>query len=322
MNSNINPLSCTHAASETGRCRTVRRLCFAAAIGLAFAAVNTTYAQVSAINSVVVTTNLLATTNLPSAVLTVVTNYPSLISFTETNAGDPTSPSSDFFPIQELWQFSTNGTSAYLFQTNDYFTVTVNVTLTGNPVAPRKEAGFAFNDADGIINGQYILDTDAGEVVAFGGNLPFYASPLDHDFKSGETITMSITMCKDSDGSNAIIYSANGISSGVLEFNPQSGSPPEPYTLGGYFQLQGQDSAVTTTGSAVFQNISIGTPLSIAASGANSAVVYWPASATNYVLQTATNLTSTNWTTVNGQPVIGVIVPNTTPQSYYRLHAQ
>jgi hypothetical protein len=288
----------------------------AAAIGLAFVAVNSAYAQVSTVNSVILTTNALD--GLPDSDLAVVDNYPSVISFIVTNAG---TTNTAFSAMQDFWQFSVKGqTNAYMFQSNDFFTATMSVTLTGSPVSPRKEAGFAFNDSAGNINGQYILDTDAGEVVAFGGNLPFYASPLDHTFQSGDTITMGVTLLQDNSGNNAIIYSANGIDSPVLEFG--AGSPPEPYTLGGYFQLQGQGTGTTNFGSAVFQNISIGTSLSIAVQGTNQVVLYYPASGTNFVLQTSTNLNSTNWTTVVGEPITGVILPAPVANSFYRLQAQ
>jgi hypothetical protein len=325
MNSNCTQFTLRNPASKTGSCRSVR-LCIAAIIGLAFAAVNATFAQVSTINSVFVQPGILDSTNLPDAALTQVTNYPSLISFSATNAGINTTNTA-FSPIQDLWEFSSDGgLTAYEFQSNDYFTVYMNVTLTGDPISPRKEAGFAFNDVNGGINGQYILDTDGHEVVAFGGNLPFYASPLDGSFQSGDTITMGITMFKDSNGNNAIIYSANGISSGVLEFG--AGSPPAPYTLGGYFQLQGQSvstnviTPATNYGSAVFQNIKILTQptLNIAQNG-NLSVLYWPAAAANFTLQTSTSLSSTNWTTVptNGAFVIGVAVTNSSSNSFYRL---
>jgi hypothetical protein len=304
----------------------IARSLYALAVALVFAAATEANAQFTTINQAVISTNFENSTNLAEAQLTVVSNYPSIISFTLTNAGNPNTTA--FSPIQDLWQFSTNGTTPYLFGINEYYTATMNLTLTGNPVSPRKEAGFAFEDVDGNINGQYILDTDAGEVVAFGGNLPFYATALDHDFKSGETITMGITILQDSQGSNAIIYTANGFSSPPLEFTGNAaylvnGSTPAPYSLGGYFQLQGQGVAVTNNGSAVFQNISVGFPLGIAAAGANQAVAYWPAAAgTNYVLQSTTNLASPNWSNVVGAPVVGIMLPATSSNMFFRLQAQ
>jgi hypothetical protein len=55
------------------------------------------------------------------------------------------------------------------------------------------------------------------------------------------------------------------------------------------------------------------------ASGSQMAI-FWPASATNYVLQSSTNLSSSIWMAVtNGTPIIGVIVSNTLPASFFRL---
>jgi hypothetical protein len=302
---------------------------FRVAAALAFAITGiSANAQFTKINSAVISTNFENSTNLPNAELTVVSNYPSIISFSLTNAGNPNTTA--YSPIQDLWQFSANGTTAYNFGAFEYYTATMTVTLTGNPVSPRKEAGFAFEDVNGSINGQYILDTDAGEVVAFGGNLPFYATPLDHTFQSGESITMSVTICLDSRGSNAIIYGANGYNSPPLEFgNPNgvnapyvvNGTTPAPYTLGGYFQLQGQGVAETNNGSAVFQNIGVGYPLSVAASGVNGVVAYWPNAGSSYTLQSASSLTSTNWSNVIGEPVVGIIAPATSSNTFYRLVA-
>jgi formylglycine-generating enzyme required for sulfatase activity len=61
------------------------------------------------------------------------------------------------------------------------------------------------------------------------------------------------------------------------------------------------------------------TNLGIAPAG-NQTVLFWPAAATNYVLQCTTNLTSPNWTTVsNAVPVTAVAVNNTSPTMYFRL---
>jgi hypothetical protein len=232
----------------------------AAALGITFAAVNTTYAQISTINSVVVTTNAPAPGSapnpLPDSDLTLVSSYPSVISFVVTNAGAPTNTGTD--GRQDYWQFATNGGSgAYLFQSNDSFTVTMTVTLTGDPIFPRKEAGFAVNDNNGdIANGQYILDTDQHEVVSFGFPAQFYATPLEHFYESGEPINMGITIFTDSSGQQEIIFMADGFSS-----PPEVVSPPlTGYTLGGYFQIQGQGTGSTNMGSATFDNITI-TPL-------------------------------------------------------------
>src|SRR6266853_2322929 len=156
-------------------------------------------AQISTINTVVFTPRQY--NDVPGATLTVVSNYPSLISFEEQNVSKATG-----FANRDSWHFSSDsGASPYLFNNNDAFTITMTVTLTGDPISPRKEAGFVFNNPlnDG---GEFIVNTDGHEFVAFGGFLPFYAFP--RNFNSGDTVTMGLTVFKDSNGKNAIIYFA------------------------------------------------------------------------------------------------------------------
>jgi hypothetical protein len=62
-----------------------------------------------------------------------------------------------------------------------------------------------------------------------------------------------------------------------------------------------------------------GPQLNIAAFG-NQSVLFYPAWATNYVLQSVTSLASTNWQTVtDGVPVIAVTVTNSLPARFFRL---
>ena len=62
-----------------------------------------------------------------------------------------------------------------------------------------------------------------------------------------------------------------------------------------------------------------GPQLNIAAFG-NQSVLFYPAWATNYVLQSVTSLASTNWQAVtDGVPVIAVTVTNTLPARFFRL---
>jgi hypothetical protein len=60
-------------------------------------------------------------------------------------------------------------------------------------------------------------------------------------------------------------------------------------------------------------------PLTIVSTGAQSAL-FWPTSKWNYVLQTTTNLASTNWTIVtNGALNVCITVSNASPAAFYRL---
>jgi hypothetical protein len=228
---------------------TKRTFCVAAIIGLA--AANGAFAQISSINSASFTPRQF--NDIPAATLTVVSNYPSLISFQEQNVSKPTG-----FANRDAWHFSSDsGATSFLFNNNDAFTITMTVTLTGNPISPRKEAGFVFNNPlnDG---GEFIVNTDGHEVVAFGGFLPFYAFP--RTFQSGDTVTMGLTIFKDSNGKNAIIYFANCMVSPPLEFSNLEQGVINGTTIGGYFQIVNAPTIATNNGLATFQNIKIGAP--------------------------------------------------------------
>ncbi len=286
-------------------------------LSLGFGMATGAIAQVSSINSASVTPRVY--NDVAGAPLTVVSNYPSVVSFDERNVS-----ATNGFANRDAWHFSSDhGATAYQFQSGDYFQVSMKITLTGDPATPRKEAGIIFNNPlnDG---GEFILDTDGHEVVAFGGFLPFYAFPK--FFNSGDTVTMGITYFRDQNGKNAIIYTANGTNSPPLELSNTEQGVINNTTIGGYFQIQQDKANPTNSGSASFAAISI-TPLpqvgiSALAAAPNQQVVFWPASLTNYVLQSTTNLSSPNWTTVtNGTPIIGLTVSNTSPASFYRIEA-
>src|SRR6266568_3631513 len=194
-----------------------RYTCYAALIGLA--ATSGLYGQVSSINSAVVQPRVF--NDVPGATLTVVTNYPSSISFNEQGVS-----AASGFANRDVWQFSsTSGVSAYQFQNNDYFSVLMTLTLTASPLLPRKEAGFLFSTAShGDI--QFIVNPDGHEVVQFGG-IGFYS-----------------------------FNNSNGTNSPVQEFATGDGIG-NGSTLGGYFQIANASANPANSGSALFQNISI-----------------------------------------------------------------
>src|SRR5438105_15802151 len=74
--------------------------------------------QISTINSAVYTPRQY--NDVPAATLTVVSNYPSLISFEEQNVSKPTG-----FANRDAWHFSSNGTTPFLFSNSDSFTITM-----------------------------------------------------------------------------------------------------------------------------------------------------------------------------------------------------
>ena len=226
---------------------------------LVLTAAGPAYGQISSINSANYYPRYF--NDIPNATLTVVSNYPSLISFDYQNV----STANNVFADMSLWHFAVNsptaGTHDFLFGNSDAFTISMDVTLTGDPLSPRKEAGFIFNNPlnDG---GQFIVNTDGHEFVAFGGFLRFYAFP--RNFNSGDTVTMGLTIFQDSNGKNAIIYFAKTattcLESPPLEFdNLEQGVIPGT-KIGGFFQIVNSPTATSNSGTALFQNIKIGPP--------------------------------------------------------------
>jgi hypothetical protein len=213
-------------------------------------AANGAWAQISTINSAVYTPRQF--NDIPTSTLTVVSNYPTFISFEDQNVSTNTA----VFANRHSWHFSADsGASPFLFSNGEPFTVTMTLTLTADPTSPRKEAGFVFNNPlnDG---GEFIVDSDAHEIVAFGGFLPFYAFP--RTFQSGDTVTLGMTYFLDAAGKWAIIYKANCMTSPPLEFSNLELGIINGTSIGGYMQLVNAPTIPTNTGIAVFQNIKIG----------------------------------------------------------------
>jgi hypothetical protein len=215
---------------------------------------NGALAQISSINSVHLDPRQF--NDIPLATLTTVSNYPSLISFEEQNV----STLLNAFANRDAWHFSNNnGVSSYFFNNSDAFTITMDVTLTGDPISPRKDAGIVFNNPlnDG---GEFVVNTDGHEIVAFGGFLRFYAFP--RAFNSGDTVTLGLTVFKDSNNKNAIIYMAKTSTfcqvSPALEFDNLEQGVINGTTIGGFFQIVNSPTITTNSGEAVFENILVG----------------------------------------------------------------
>ncbi len=213
-----------------------RYTCLAILIGLV--ATNGAYAQINsgsavfqnisitgdpAINSGIVHPRVY--NDYPGATLTTVNNYPSLVSFNESNVLGLSG-----FANRNDWCFSSDGgLTDHLFQNNEYWSVSLALTLTGAPISPRKEAGLRLNSSIGG-DGLFILNTDAHEIVAFGGPLPFYS--FGNTFNSGDTVLMGMQYLNVS-GINGIIYSADGVNIPFLQISNLELGVINGSTLGG-----------------------------------------------------------------------------------------
>ena len=112
-----------------------------------------------------------------------VTGFPNLATIHEdpfSNNGNPTQ-----FNRHDLLFSANGGTSSRKFQNQEAFDISVDVTLDAGFDTPRKEAGLRVNFFG--FDGQFIVNTDANEIVAFGGTLPFYSftAPVTNDPPGG-----------------------------------------------------------------------------------------------------------------------------------------
>lgn len=204
------------------------------------------FAQVSSINSVILGPR--TWNDIPGATIVTDGNYPFWVRFSEEHVSAPSG-----YANMDLWRFSNDGgATAYTFSNDDYFKVTMNLRLVGDPASPRKEAGFRLTSNGG--EGQFIVNTDAHEIVAFGGPFPFYAFPS--TYTSGDTINLGLTYFNDN-GVRSIIYTANGVNSPALPFTNLEQGIIDGSTLGGYFQIPNDSGNPNNSGYASFDDISI-----------------------------------------------------------------
>jgi hypothetical protein len=219
---------------------------------LLLASASSGQAQIYTINGANVQTR--AFNDIPGATMTLFNTYPSLIFFGESKVSAPTG-----FANRDVWSFSSDGgATPYQFKNNDYFHFSVNLTLTGSPSAPRKEAGLLFTTANhGDI--QLIVNTDAHEVVQFGG-ISFYSfAGQGLSYNSGDNITLGMNYFLAEDGKNALQFSANEFQSPVFEFAAGEGIG-DGSKLGGYFQVVNDPNNPNNAGAAIFDNITIPEP--------------------------------------------------------------
>ena len=146
MNSKLTLLS-ERPASDTTYGRGLHFYRAAIVILVAVMAAAAANAQISSINSAVLVPRVF--NDVPAATLRDSNNYPATISISESNvvaAGNK-------FANRDVWYYSANGTTPYLFHSNDYFYATFSVTLTGGLSGLDLESGILFSDPSGVWGG-------------------------------------------------------------------------------------------------------------------------------------------------------------------------
>lgn len=211
--------------------------------------INTTFAQVSSINSGVIQSRVF--NDVPGATFTGVNSYPGSISLSEAGVSAATG-----FANRDVWRYSNNGTTPYSFQHNDYFNAQFTLNLTASPTNTTKEAGFLFSSAS-LGDIQLIVKTDNNEVVQFGG-VSFYSYSVNNNmhYFSGDTITLGMSYFLNGDGRNALQFFANGVGSPIFEL-AAGADIGDGSTLGGYLQIVNDPAHSSNSATALFSNISI-----------------------------------------------------------------
>lgn len=182
-----------------------------------------------------------------------VKNLPTVILSDTKLDGDGVAPD---FANRHVWFVSADGVNPLEVPITEEWTLEFDLTLTGTPVTPRKEAGFFIRIGMpwGYSEGQFIVNTDAHEVVAFGYPFPFYRF-ASQSYNSGDTIRMGIRFFKDTDGKYKVVYMAGGQSSPATALSDQNLFTGW-ITPGGYLQANIQAGNPNNGGVAVFDNIS------------------------------------------------------------------
>jgi hypothetical protein len=212
------------------------------------------YAQISSINSAVIDQRVFD--NFPGATGTYLNDYPTSITLGESGAYSSTSGGLN----RDEWFFSNNnGTSAYSFGANDFFTASMTVDVTGTTTVDN-EAGFLIpNTPSGLPGGdlQFLADPNSGFLGMFGGS-GYWNSGL--TYTAGETVTLGMQYFYDTVNSvDAFQFWVNAGSGDV--YSPVQDLPSGDNLVGGnvgaYFQIGNGNTAPGASGQAVFGNIEI-----------------------------------------------------------------
>ena len=198
--------------------------------------------------------NARAFNDYPDSTLNITNNYPSRVEirdqFNTIHFG--------FANRHDAHLSADGGNTALTFNNNQSFDVSADVTLTVGQNSPRKEAGIRV-DSNVEGDGLFIIDSDAGEILAFGGPLPFYQfgdNTMANGYTPGQAI--NLRMIYDAD-THAIEYQVkeNGQlqSSGPLPFKDLENGVVDGSTVGFYAQFS--PGAAGDFGDASFANITV-----------------------------------------------------------------
>lgn len=226
-----------------------------ATVGLFLVATSGAYAQISTINSAVITPRVF--NDYPTATGTYINSYPGSVSLGE--AGEFNTGSTGF-ANKDIWQFSSNGSTPYTILPGDTaFTVSATLTLGPDTATLDNEAGWFIGNANGGFPGgdmQFIAKASQDHFLGFFGGPGFWNSGI--SYVAGTPVTM--TMIYQQTGPTSSMQFLVNAGSGTVYSPIQSWSGNlAGDNLTAYFQLQGVNSSSGpgTSATAVWNNISI-----------------------------------------------------------------
>jgi hypothetical protein len=223
-------------------------------VGLCLVVANGASAQISSINSATITPRIF--NDFPGATGTYLNLYPSSLTIGESGAWRTSSGGLN----RDWWNFSNDGSTAYTLGANDFFAVSMTLTLTGTTTVDN-EAGFYVQNLNGSLPGgdlQFLADSQGGFFGMFGGS-GFWNSG--QTYIGGSTVTLGMRYFFDTaNNSDAFQFWINN-------GGPNIYSPIQDWagnlagdTFGGYYQIGNGGSAPGASGQAVFGNLTFLVP--------------------------------------------------------------
>ena len=216
--------------------------CYASVIGLCLVAAN---AQAATVNGYAINPRVFNDNPGSTLVITppVIPSNPATFNIHDAYSG-PFSGANR----HDILASSDGGATPHIFGIDDSFTFTTRLTLTDGFNSPRKEAGIRINSspASGIGDMLFIVNSDAGEIVTFGGGGPFHLfgkNSTGNGYTPGSSILLGIREIGGGDGIGGIpntieffIDRGAGIeSTGPLPWSNAEGGPVN-FQLGVYGQ--------------------------------------------------------------------------------------
>ncbi len=196
-----------------------------------------------------------------------VPSLPASVDINDTNMVN--TPPSGFANRDDVLVSLDHGVSVWSGNINQGFTISANVTLTNGANSPRKEAGLRI-DAPITGDAQFILDSDTGEIVAFGAGAPFFnfRPAIEPVYTPGQTIFMKEIYTPGPGGTTGanpgtmeyfaqLLPGGPLLDSGPLLYSNLEGGPTS-YQIGFYDQAQSSGAGDSITAS--FNNISAVVP--------------------------------------------------------------